>query len=582
MPEEPASFQIAREVVSALAESGVEHFCVAPGSRSTSLALCAWSLEGATLTVHHDERCAAFFALGRFLVSGRPAAVITTSGTAAAELLPACIEASLSQAAIFLVTADRPRHLRRTGSNQTIRQTGLFGDYVKQAVEVPFLEARATVSPDANLRSRICAAASRCLEEPAGPLHLNVQFERPFEPTGVPVAWSTTPPSARHRQVLQSELATDDERFLRAALRRSKRPLAVVGPGRFPGEFRDALLALSGGRGIPVLADPLSNCRGGEGNPDAVRVETYEALLQAGSLQGLTCDLILRFGGLPVSTRLLGFLRSSLLPRGEHIYVNPTGAVQDEEGAVTRYVRADPTRVCLTLAAEQASSGDSAGHACTWRQAAAKGVAGLEAKLSEDVNWDGAYAAALMRELPETSVLMAGNSLPVRLVDLLWPARRRRLRVLANRGASGIDGQISTALGIASGHVGKTILLTGDVSVLHDLGGLFALRQFNVSSLLIVVLNNDGGGIFSRLPVASMEEPFVRLFVNPHGMGFAELARAFNLAYRAVADVADFRLAVRRWLQGTGSCMLEVRTDWRRDRSHSYDLSRVIASQTGD
>ncbi len=582
MDDHPASYEIAWLLITELARGGVAHFCICPGSRSTALALCAWQLESVAVSVHHDERSGGFFALGKALQSRRPTAIITTSGTAVAELLPAAVEASLSQVPLVLLSADRPRYLRGTGANQTIDQTHIFGSYVKQSLEIPVVDIASLPRVAPRLRQQVAGALAALQDVEAGPLHINVQQEKPFEPHAVQV----TPRSDSAAPCLPAAVkctgADRKRKDLRKVLAAAQTPAVVVGPNRLGPEFTSAVRDLARSFNMPLLADPLSGCRGCHGDGFEGVVASYEAMLQTGYTSDRPLDLIVRFGNLPVSPRLTDFLKRALALDGVHIYVNPTGSIQDEGAEVTEYVYAHPTDFCRRLL-----SGGHTGRApnpwlAGWQRNSLNATAGIVAKLAQEQHWDGNYVGAMLQALPTDCVLFAGNSLPIRLIDLVGAVRTEHLEICANRGTSGIDGLVSTALGMAHGHPAKVVLLIGDISLLHDVGGLMTIRHLGLDNVVIVVLNNNGGGIFGRLPVARLEEPFAELFVNPHGMNFAGVAQTFDLTYQQARNVPDFRHALQILLTAPHSGMLEVQTDWRHDLQHAQDLVQRVADHLGE
>lgn len=562
---DPPSFAMARTVISTLVGNGVQHFCVCPGSRSTALALCSWLESSSTVTAHHDERSAGFMALGMALRTQRPTAVITTSGTAAAELLPAAMEAYQSQVPLVLLTADRPVHLHGTGSNQTVRQAGLFGYYVKGELDLAPVAAASLALAATNIRETIADLMMQCREDGPGPVHLNIQLEKPFEPARMAAFTAEAVAAEPPAEALSPRLSLSRLENLQALLARSHRGLVIVGPNRYARSFAEALHALARTLDMPVLADPLSGCRFCGTDPGTGLISGYEALLQTGHLDGLRPDLVLRFGSLPVSTRLTVFLQTQLPAGCPHIYVNPTGCIHDETGAVTHYVRCHPVWFCRTLSTRLTASDRPSAWTQHWTAMDQHASRTVHAILSRYPAWDGAYAAALLQCLPARSMLMAGNSLPVRLLDLVGHPSWTSCQVYGNRGASGIDGVVSTAMGLAYATGEPVVLLLGDVSLLHDIGGLAAVRQQHIDNIVIVVLNNNGGGIFEHLPAARMGAPFEQLFITPHGMTFATLAQAFGLQY-AVAESPDrFRTLMHTALASRQAFLLEVMTDRQQD-----------------
>lgn len=576
---EPPSFAAAQAVVSALAQGGVRHCCVCPGARSTSLALGSWQDARIRVTVHHDERAAGFFALGLALQTRNPVAVITTSGTAAAELYPAAVEAFQSQVPLVLLTADRPFYLRDTGSNQTIRQAGLFGPYVQYSLDVPPLVAASLEGEKAGLRRKVLDALRAGQGRAPGPVHLNLQCEKPFALPETPApagnapatdAWPVpAPPRLTPRRLAQ----------VQAAFAHAQRGLIIAGPNRYGPALTAALTELARAWGMPLLADPLSGCRFQGARAEGCPIVThYEAWLQTQALDDLRPDLIFRVGALPVSTALIAYWQARV--RGAHVYVNPSGRIHDETGAVTLYAAADPVWLCRELIRGAPRPDADRAWLEAWTSRERRARAAAARFMAQGDAWDGGYAAAAVAGMPAGGALFAGNSLPVRLLDLTGNPAPRAFTVYGNRGASGIDGVLSTALGAAYRRASPVVLLIGDLSLLHDLGGLAAVRLQEISNIVIVVLNNNGGGIFERLPAAALGAAFEPLFIAPHGLTFAPFARGFGLQYARADGLADFRRRLASALAARRAFLVEVATERRQDRQRARQFAAALAAQS--
>ena len=603
----------ATTVVDALVRAGLRELCAAPGSRSTPLVLAfaARAAGAGDLRIHRhlDERSAAFFALGLALESGRPAALLCTSGTAAANFFPAIVEARQAQVPLLVLTADRPPELRHSGANQTVDQIKLYGDQVLWSVDVALPEA----DPSPLMLRYLAATAARALAVaagiPAGPVHLNFPFRKPLEPIS-PAAISAPAGHAAPQIARGRLLATDDQvAALGELIRRNPRGIVICGP-RCPGDpFPEAVTALARRAGYPLLADPLSGLRWGpwaaaSDGDDAERepataegVGAREAaptgqtahespLLSAspgaappapvspicGAYETFLAPLpllpppqvVLRFGALPVGKWLNAYLARSCASTGArtrciHIHVRADGVWADDAYTTDHFLQVDETALCRSLlevlpAPDSPSPwlGDAlALEAATWRA--------LRRALA-DVDADAAFVADLVERLPAQTVLLAGNSLPVRHLEQFGRPHGRRVRAFGNRGASGIDGNSSTALGLAAASGQPTVAVLGDITFYHDLPGLLALARQRLP-VLLVVFNNDGGGIFHRLPVAAHEPPFTDLFVTPHGLTFEHAAALYELPYRRVRERHAFRAAVEEWLADPAPMVLEIPTD---------------------
>lgn len=523
------------------------------------------------VAVHYDERSAAFMALGTAMATRAPVGVITTSGTAAAELLPGVVEAYQSQVPLILITADRPAHLRGTGSNQTIMQPGIYSSYVMAERDLPAGGPMAETS----IRRAVSALWDGTQEPNPGPVHLNVQLVKPFEPVhaaglGPVTAAETGPP---HPVRENSETPRLDH--LTPLLKAARQGVIVVGPGRYPSEFRDAVTRLAHAAGMPILADPLSGCRRPSSGPTDMVIGGTDALTQTALLDDMRLDAVIRFGGLPVSLRKIDFYERRLQAGAPHIYVNASGRRHDERGAVTHCMRCDPVRFCHTLARQLDAATEYSAWCQRWMRLDESVRGAARDALRGDPLWDGGYAMALVEAAPAESVLMVGNSLPVRLLDLMSVGSRARA-VYGNRGASGIDGLLATAIGLARTTDHPVILMLGDLSLLHDIGSLAAVRQLALRNLVIVVLNNNGGGIFERLPVAAMDEVFESLFAVPHGLRFRELAQGFGLGYADIEGYDRFQTALRDALDAPASWLLEIQTNRREDKRRAAEFVQSI------
>jgi 2-succinyl-5-enolpyruvyl-6-hydroxy-3-cyclohexene-1-carboxylate synthase len=565
-----------RAFVDELARCGLREACTSPGSRSTPLVLSLAREPRIRATSHLDERCGAFFALGLAKATGLPVALACTSGTAAANYAPAVIEAHEARVPLLVLTADRPPELRELGAGQTIDQVKLYGSAAKWYFEVD--DAAATPERMRWLRQLACRAYWTALDGRPGPVHLNFSLREPLvldeplpaeEPGGGGRAggrpWVTRP-----RTRLAPAPAMLDG--LRAVLDAHPRAVMVAGRSERDPGLGEALADLADALALPLLADPLSGARRG---PAAVA--HYDALLRAPEFAASRGpDLVLRFGDLPTSKPLRQWLHG--LDGALQIAFDAEGAWQDPAGAVATIASADPrvlapekprkdrawleawTRADRTAAAAIARVlGEASDLAAGADPAAGQGA------LSEP-----RVAAELGVRLPAAATLVVASSMPVRDVETFFPAREAPPRVLANRGANGIDGTVSTAFGVAAAG-GPTVLLTGDVALLHDVGGLLAGRRLGLP-LAIVLLNNDGGGIFHFLPVEREGADFEEHVATPHGVDFAHAAALYGCEHERVADPESFRAALDRALAADAVTIVEVSTE----RTANVELHRRV------
>jgi 2-succinyl-5-enolpyruvyl-6-hydroxy-3-cyclohexene-1-carboxylate synthase len=543
-----------------LARCGLEHACTSPGSRSTPLVLSLAREPRIRSSSHIDERCGAFFALGLAKATGRPVALACTSGTAAANYAPAVHEAHEARVPLLVLTADRPPELRAIGAGQTIDQVKLYGSAAKWFLEVD--DQPATPERMRWLRQLACRAYWTALEGRPGPVHLNFSLREPLvldeplpteEPGGGGRAggrpWVTRP---RTQPVAGPAVAEG----LRAALDAHPRAVMVAGRSERDPGLGEALAGLADALALPLLAEPLSGARRG---PAAIA--HYDALLRHPAFAAAHApDLVLRFGDLPTSKPLRQWLHGL---DALQIAFDAESAWQDPAGRVGAIVATDPRVLAPETPREDRAWLDG------WHRAdraAAGAIARTLGELSEP-----RVAAELGVRLPADATLVVASSMPVRDVETFFPARDAPPRVLSNRGANGIDGTVSTAFGVAAAGTGPTVLLIGDVALAHDIGGLLAARRLGLP-LVIVVLNNDGGGIFHFLAVEREGADFEEHVATPHGLDFAHAAALYGLSHERAADPEAFRAALDRALAAPTATILEVRTE----RAENVALHRRV------
>ncbi|MFC3476399.1 2-succinyl-5-enolpyruvyl-6-hydroxy-3-cyclohexene-1-carboxylic-acid synthase [Halobacterium litoreum] len=568
----------ARAAVDELAKSGVDAVCVCPGSRSTPLTVALAEHDDIRVFSHLDERSAAFFALGRGKRTGRPTPVVTTSGTATANLHPAVMEANQARVPLLLLTADRPPELRDSGANQTVDQTKLYGDAVRHFRELP--EPEADDRKLRSLRTAVCRAVGETTGANPGPVHLNFPFRKPLEPTEAP---GDVPGSFAEDYPLAAEgrdgpfVAVDHGRSeppervladLADAAASAERGLVVAGPDDH-GLAGDAAAALAEATGFPVFADPLSDARFGSQTADAPVVGGYDGFLAA---DFPAPDFVLRFGASPTSKRLRHFLRDA---DARQVVVDAAGGWREAEFTATDLVAADPTETARALA-ERVDSGRS-----DWTDRVLDAEArywGAVDGFERDCLLEGDVAATVFADAPDPATIAVSNSMPVRDADRFARPRDANLTVLGNRGASGVDGVTSTALGAGSATDDPLVLLTGDIAYYHDSNGLLALERCGVDATVVLV-NNDGGGIFHELPIEAFDPPFTEQFVTPHGLDFAPTGDTYDLEFARVESLDGFREAYRESVGSPGTQVIEVRTDAEATHRERDRLDSLVADR---
>jgi 2-succinyl-5-enolpyruvyl-6-hydroxy-3-cyclohexene-1-carboxylate synthase len=558
-------------IVEELVRCGVDFFCVAPGSRSTPLVAALAASERARSLIHFDERGTAFAALGYARATGRPAAWITTSGTAVANGLPAVVEASTDGVPMILLTADRPPELRQTGANQTIDQPDIFGDYVRWRFDLPAPDP--AIDP-AMVLTTVDQAAYRAARTPQGPVHLNLMFREPFLSEGEDTLPAPSPWKERdepYTRYTATKPAVDEREThaLWQALRSVERGLVVAGrlASRKQGE---AVIRLSDSLGWPLLPDIGSQVRLGADSKNLAA--HYDALLASDSFsRAHVPEAVIYVGGRALSKRLEQFLgRSRPDP---YVVVRENPFRLDPAHRVTHSIEADIVDFCAALglvSAEDLPARDIAWTA-GWREASEEVGRRMDEVLSGEPS-EPFVARSVSRNVPHDHGLVVASSMPVRDLDTYAAAGAPPLPVAANRGASGIDGTVATAVGFARGLERPVTLLIGDLALLHDLNSLAMLRDVRV---VVVVLNNDGGGIFSFLPVASQRQFFEPYFGTPQGVDFGPAAGMFGLHYECPESAEGFVESYRKACARTSSTLIEVRTD----REENVALHRRILQE---
>jgi len=589
-PASNANYAFASALFEEFVASGVRHVCVCPGSRSAPLAVSAARSQDLRVWVHLDERAASFFALGLAKAERAPVALVCTSGTAAANFLPAVVEAYQGRVPLLVLTADRPPELRGWGAAQTIDQVGLFGSHVRWFSEAP--PPQRDVPALRHARALACRAVAAAVGPPPGPVHLNLPFREPLDPSPDPSrgagpglegdwaprdrgsapytrSWRRAPPPS-----------PDLVSHLHEALQGAPRGVIACGPDDGDPALPDAVARLARTAAWPVLAESTSQVRCGPHTRGAPILASFDAFLRDREFAlAHSPDLVLRIGAPLTSKAFHQWL--DLHPSSRLVMLDPDRTWSDPHHLASEVVEAEPVRLCEAL--EQRLRGRSSAPGCRrwlsdWTLAekrarrVVEGRVGVRGELLAP-QVVGVLAAAL----PDGATLFVSNSMAVRDLDGFLAVSTRRLRVLANRGANGIDGIVSSALGAAAAEGGPLALLSGDLAFLHDAGGLFAAHQHGIRATLVVV-NDDGGGIFSLLPIAAHGESvdFERLFTVSHGLDLAAVAGAYGLRHQRVTTATDLSRALEHSLTSSGTQVIEVAVDRRENLALHRELHREI------
>lgn len=569
--------------------SGVRTVCISPGSRSTPLVIAFAELRDRSLDfqilVHIDERSSSFFALGLAKVQKAPVALLCTSGTAAANYYPAIIEAYYSQIPLVVLTADRPPEMRDCGSGQTIDQINIYGKHVRYFFEVgtpEILGFRLRY-----LRSLIGRSVSIALgkgDTPAGAVHLNFPFADPMPPIPVandipedlalssPEAMFGNPSGEAYSQVIAGMRSLDTDAIAAITNQIISHPkgVLVVGVYDSPPEFLDAVRRLARATGYPLLIEATGAHRGDE-------IGHYDSFLRSQNFaKNHAPEIVIRFGAMPTSKSYLLWLQKHI--SCQQIIVGSTNS--DPTHGITQALNLDPTSFCLQLANYLENYAQSIWQNKQWRLDFELAESIAEHAIAESLStidelFDGKVYAELAKIIPANSYIYVASSTPIRDLDTFFHCDRP-ITVLANRGANGIDGTLSSALGAAWGCNRPMVLICGDLAFYHDLNGLLAAKKYNIS-LTVILLNNDGGGIFDLLPISKYENIFEEFFGTSHGLDFAPIITAYDCEHALIQDWQDFRDRLINSLNTKGTQVLEIRSDRKRNKDLHFAIwNKVI------
>jgi 2-succinyl-5-enolpyruvyl-6-hydroxy-3-cyclohexene-1-carboxylate synthase len=559
-------------LVETLVRCGICQAVVSPGSRSTPLTMALVRHEQIEAIPVLDERSAAFFALGLARQSGMPVALVCTSGSAGANYFPAIIEAQESGVPLLVLTADRPPEMRACASGQTIDQQKLFGSHVSHYHELAVPEAKSESL--AYLRQTVAHAGARTLHPQAGPVHLNVPFRDPLAPVEDPSTRGVEDVIGAdffsHLEVMGTGETSATRLWQRAI---SVRGLIVAGPEipTNPGAYAKAVGTLAARMGWPILADGVSPLRHHPAGK-AVVVTSYDTILRNTKVaRDLLPRYVLCLGDWPTSKVLRRWLEQS---GAEIVLVTKGHDNRDALHGRTRQISAPVESLIAQIKGKPLR-----GYAQDWQSLEQKVRAGLNIEgRSNPGIFEGDVTATLAAVLPKRTPVYVASSMPIRDVEYFWPANGRGCRFYFNRGANGIDGTLSTALGVAHGNQ-PTVLLTGDLAFLHDVNGLLITPKFQ-GSLTVVLINNAGGGIFEHLPVAQFDPPFEEYFATPQSVDFAKLCAAHGIAHTLVHSLSQLRKLTAK-LPPRGVHVLEVTTNRELDAALRKRLFTQVAASLG-
>ena len=565
-------------VAGTLARLGLKQVVIAPGSRSAPL---VWGLtreKGIEAIPVLDERSAGFYALGLAKASGLPVALVCTSGTAAANFFPAIIEASQSAVPLLVLTADRPPELRDCHAGQAIDQVKIYGSFVRWQHELALPESR--VEMLRYLRQTLVQAWERTVQPWAGPVHLNFPFREPLAPVAqegfrapeakVLAKLVGEPENGKRGDCNLSFSVSEETRRIFAA----KRGVVIAGPENPGKEKRQrALLRWLKERGWPVLADALSPLRRVGGLAAPVMAHYDLVLRSEKARKQLEPEAVIQIGPLPTSKVLRTWLESLEAP----LLVVHDGP-ENVDPLHRAAIRWRGEAAILFLGDGRPVKGSAAYARAREKLESRSAAAVAERFKATDWLFEGKAAWVMSRVLPKGTPMFVASGMPVRDCEYFWEAGGGQ-EIYANRGANGIDGTLSSALGVAHALRKPTVLYTGDLALLHDQNGFLAAKELPAgASLTVVLINNDGSGIFEHLPMAKFEPPFERYFATPQGVDFAKVADLHGAEYSCPKSWAEFEAAVRK-LPTRGLRLVEVRTDRKRDAAYRKKLFAQIAEK---
>lgn len=546
----------ARLIIDHLVRRGIKLFCLSPGVRSAPLVMSVTEHPDTDIRVIIDERAAGYFAVGYTRATGQPAAVICTSGTAAANFFPSAVEGYQSRLPVIYLTADRPDELQDCGANQSINQKKLFGVYAPSSM---ILEAPDN-STDPYL---VLSAINDALHNQTTPVHINCRFREPLAPTAEEYDFEKLQSrieqwhAARDNNTAGRSLDISQEAAKAASkINKKNYGLIVAGP-EAPFRKTEKIFNLADALGWPVAADILSQHRF---NPDNNLCGLYDLYLDDERLtESFRPELVIHIGGLPTSKRLNQFLHHC---KGiDYIKIQNHNRTIDPDHLETDRIVADPDEFIEELIPHLRTSGDSSKNK-NWQDAEAECSRLLQTYSDKGSFSEPAVAWQVGEMISGGESLYLSNSMPVRDADGFIKPVSKDIPVGANRGASGIDGVIASACGFAAGSRRPTTLLIGDLALIHDLNSLDIAARSDYP-VIIIVINNNGGGIFHFLPVSQFLKTFEEYVAAPHGLSFEYAAEMFDLPYYHPATIDKFQSFYRQARNNGKSAVIEITIDRR-------------------
>ena len=566
--------------VDRLANAGVRYACISPGSRSTALTVAFASNKNITVFPIVDERSSSFFALGLAKKSKSPVAIVTTSGTAVAELYPAIIEAYYQRIPLIVCTADRPPILRNSGANQTINQQNIFANHIRY-----FFDAGLPNLKKINAIKKIAEEAIQisCFND-KGPVHINFPFEKPFEPKSYTDKIDVTALAKIFSNSTQHFSFPNKSKtnFVSLANKFSKteRGLILVGFSDYSEEFGNDLVNFSKALGYPVYVDGASSLRFGNHSKENF-IDNLTAFVRAESFRkSFDPDLIVQFGSAPTANILFDYFKNS---KAVKFLVNDFGDRNDPSLTAKNIVACNPSDFCQSIVSQISPRKNVKSDWLNNFISFQKNSERFKKKIIGKSNFpfEGRIITELLNAIPNKSNLMISNSLPIRDVDFFASASSKQLKVFTNRGASGIDGINSTALGIAKISKEPTFLLVGDLAFFHDSNGLHSALKYKIP-LTVILINNHGGGIFESLSIANYPEFFRNNFLTSLELDFSKLVKAYKGQFLRINNWIDLKIQFKTSTKRKALTVLEIQTDAKKSKRFRQKYWNAVAEKTDE
>jgi 2-succinyl-5-enolpyruvyl-6-hydroxy-3-cyclohexene-1-carboxylate synthase len=535
-----------------LISQGLKSACISPGSRSTPLTIVTATNKSIKSFPIIDERSSAFFALGLSKSANKPTLIITTSGTAVAELYPAIIEAYQNRIPLIVCTADRPSYLRFTGSNQTINQNKIFQNHIRFSADIP--------SMDINKRnikkflSIVYQGIEICLQKNIGPVHFNFQFEKPFEPDSPTDKISFSLIDYSNKKL--SEIVRKEYKFIKTDLEFEfdSINLITIGSGNFGLKFISLLNKFSKSLNVPIFADFSSGLRSNSLQLDNL-IYNYDSLLRNSEFQNFFKPKnVIHFGRNITSTALEDFLVKS---KSKRIIVNDFGDRFDSTKK-GKLIKSEPIIFMKSLFDKNLKKNSE--HSISKMLSLDSQVEEIKSDNFSNRFSEVTIINIFIKKIPDNSAIFIGNSLPIRDFDFFVSSTGKKIDIFTNRGASGIDGLISTAAGICKNIKKTTYLILGDLSFYYDMNSLLSVKKFNIP-LKILIINNNGGRIFEYLPINNYKNVYNDFFLTPTKIDFKKVAESFSIQYYLCDNLQNFEKNLDLTNKLKSSVILEVKVN---------------------